>query len=370
MNNGFVKIPRTLIDLRAWKDNHPMLTPFEAYADLLQMAYYGREPQVRTFNHRQVTLHRGQFVGSRRYFMARWGWSEYQVRKALTKWADDGLLQTIQAEHTTIFTLLQADESTITQADTADPRPHSYPPTHPDQTHESPLFADTVDDKDTPNHPPTHPASHPNNKKIAKEEEGKLKPSKARASVRKSRVAFQPPTREQVEAYCMQQGIHTVDASRFVDYYEANGWHVGTHPMRSWQATVRNWHRRACDNGSRTFLASDHPTTIPSLTLQDLNTITTESSEPGKIRLPQTPNTITTHANPSPIPTTITSHPGSPAGSPAGSTAGSTAAPRIFPNTFTTAPITKRTACAEALVSYQARQARRVASMDAQEPDF
>lgn len=193
MNNGFVKIPRTLIDLRAWKDNHPVLTPFEAYADLLQMAYYGREPQVRTFNHRQVTLHRGQFVGSRRYFMARWGWSEYQVRKALTKWTEQGLLQTIQTEHTTIFTLLQADESTTTQAQRADPHPHSYPHTHPDQTHESPLFADTLDDKDAQNHPPTHPASHPNNKKKDKEEEAIVKPSKARASVRRSRTAFIPP---------------------------------------------------------------------------------------------------------------------------------------------------------------------------------
>lgn len=332
MNNGFVKIPRTLIDLRAWKDNHPVLTPFEAYADLLQMAYYGREPQVRTFNHRQVTLHRGQFVGSRRYFMTRWGWSEYQVRKALTKWAEQGLLQTIQAEHTTIFTLLQADESTTTQAQRADPHPHSYPHTHPDQTHESPLFADTLDDKDAQNHPPTHPASHPNNKKKDKEEEAIVKPSKARASVRRSRTAFIPPTREQVEAYCMQQGIHTVDASRFVDYYEANGWHVGTHPMRSWQATIRNWARRAWE------------TTLPSVvTTPTTNDLFTNPQDTN-------PNTITTHVNTHSINAVAQS---------------STAAPRLI-----TAPSTKRTACAEALISYQARQARRVASMDTQEPDF
>lgn len=338
MNNGFVKIPRSLIDIRAWKAHHPLLTPFEAYADLLQMAYYGREPQVRTFHRQQVTLSRGQFVGSRRYFMARWGWSEYQVRKALAQWAADGLLQTTQSDHTTIFTLLQADEGPTTQAPSDESHPAIYPPHHPAQEVEAPLFADTVVDTGDATHPPLHPTLHPNNKKISKEEEERetTPTTKARARVRKSRVAFQPPTREQVEAYCMQQGIHTVDASRFVDYYEANGWHVGTHPMRSWQATIRNWHRRACDNGSRTFLGSDHPTTIPSLTLQDLNI-------------------ITNHANPSPIPTTIASHP-----------AGSTAAPRLF----TTAPITKRTACAQALVSYQARQARRVASMDAQEPDF
>ena len=359
MNNGFVKIPRTLIDLRAWKDNHPMLTPFEAYADLLQMAYYGREPQVRTFNHRQVTLHRGQFVGSRRYFMARWGWSEYQVRKALTKWTEQGLLQTIQTEHTTIFTLLQADESPTTQAQTDDSRPHSYPHHHPDQATQSPLFADTLDEKGLENHPPTHPASHPNNKKKDKEEEAIVKPSKARASVRKSRAAFIPPTREQVEAYCMQQGIRSVDASRFVDYYEANGWHVGSHPMRSWQATIRNWARRAWDNGSRTFPGSDHLTTTSLFTLQDINTITPESSRPGKIHLPLTPNTITTHVN------THSINAVAQGSSTAGSTAGSTAAPR---STYPTS--TKRTACAEALVSYQARQARRVATMDAQEPDF
>lgn len=55
---------------------------------------------------------------------------------------------------------------------------------------------------------------------------------------------FAKPTLEQVEAYVKEQGF-TVDAQRFVDYYESNGWTInGKAKMKDWQATVRNWQRR------------------------------------------------------------------------------------------------------------------------------
>lgn len=55
---------------------------------------------------------------------------------------------------------------------------------------------------------------------------------------------FTKPTLEQVETYIKEQGF-TVDAQRFVDYYESNGWTInGKAKMKDWQATVRNWQRR------------------------------------------------------------------------------------------------------------------------------
>lgn len=54
---------------------------------------------------------------------------------------------------------------------------------------------------------------------------------------------FEKPTVEDVKAYC-QERHNSIDAERFVDYYEANGWMVGKSHMRDWRAAVRNWERR------------------------------------------------------------------------------------------------------------------------------
>lgn len=54
---------------------------------------------------------------------------------------------------------------------------------------------------------------------------------------------FTPPTIQDVKAYIIEKGYH-IDAERFIDYYEANGWKVGRNPMKDWKATVRNWARQ------------------------------------------------------------------------------------------------------------------------------
>lgn len=55
---------------------------------------------------------------------------------------------------------------------------------------------------------------------------------------------FTPPTPEEVSAYAAGKGHASFDATRFVSYYESNGWRVGRNPMRSWRAAVDNWARR------------------------------------------------------------------------------------------------------------------------------
>lgn len=54
---------------------------------------------------------------------------------------------------------------------------------------------------------------------------------------------FQPPTKEEVFDFCMENGLG-IDVDRFYDYYTSNGWKVGKNPMKDWQATVRNWARK------------------------------------------------------------------------------------------------------------------------------
>ena len=61
---------------------------------------------------------------------------------------------------------------------------------------------------------------------------------------------FKPPTLKEVEAYCQEKGL-CVNPEIFVDYYEGNGWKVGKNPMKSWQATLRNWNRRELKDSRR-----------------------------------------------------------------------------------------------------------------------
>jgi len=53
------------------------------------------------------------------------------------------------------------------------------------------------------------------------------------------------PTPAEVAAYAATIDYQALDASAFVDYYEARGWKFGNgKPVHSWQACVRTWKRR------------------------------------------------------------------------------------------------------------------------------
>lgn len=56
------------------------------------------------------------------------------------------------------------------------------------------------------------------------------------------RKRFTPPTFEEVKAYCDERQ-NNVDANKFIDYYESNGWMVGRNKMKDWKAAVRTWER-------------------------------------------------------------------------------------------------------------------------------
>lgn len=56
------------------------------------------------------------------------------------------------------------------------------------------------------------------------------------------RKRFTRPTFEEVEQYCHERN-NKVNAQRFLDYYDSNGWKVGKNPMKDWKAAVRNWER-------------------------------------------------------------------------------------------------------------------------------
>ena len=58
-----------------------------------------------------------------------------------------------------------------------------------------------------------------------------------------SSIKFEKPTLEEIKAYIEEKNLE-VDAERFLDYYESNGWKVGRNSMKDWKATLRNWGRK------------------------------------------------------------------------------------------------------------------------------
>lgn len=60
----------------------------------------------------------------------------------------------------------------------------------------------------------------------------------------KERGRFTPPTRAQVQQFCIDNSI-VIDIDSFIDYYTSNGWLVGGRShIKDWKAAVRNWQRR------------------------------------------------------------------------------------------------------------------------------
>ena len=52
-----------------------------------------------------------------------------------------------------------------------------------------------------------------------------------------------PPTLDEVRAYCQQTGLQ-FDPARFCDYNAARGWMLGNRPMTDWKAAARVWASR------------------------------------------------------------------------------------------------------------------------------
>lgn len=57
------------------------------------------------------------------------------------------------------------------------------------------------------------------------------------------RTAFVVPSLQEVKDYISEKG-YTVDAQRFIDFYESKGWMIGKNKMKDWRAAIRTWTRR------------------------------------------------------------------------------------------------------------------------------
>lgn len=83
----------------------------------------------------------------------------------------------------------------------------------------------------------------PQNKNINNKEKENIKEKPLKGLKEKPLTRFSQPTVEMVAEYCRERG-NSVDAQRFVDFYEAKGWKIGQNPMKDWKAAVRTWEQR------------------------------------------------------------------------------------------------------------------------------
>lgn len=68
---------------------------------------------------------------------------------------------------------------------------------------------------------------------------------------------FIKPTIEEIKDYCIYRK-NNVNAERFFNYYESNGWKVGKNPMKDWKAAVRTWENNN-NNGGNVATAPTQP---------------------------------------------------------------------------------------------------------------
>lgn len=71
---------------------------------------------------------------------------------------------------------------------------------------------------------------------------------------------FNPPSIEEVKAYCLERG-NRVDPEKWLNHYASNGWMVGKNKMKDWRAAVRTWESNQFSNGKATTLPFDPPKT-------------------------------------------------------------------------------------------------------------
>ena len=62
---------------------------------------------------------------------------------------------------------------------------------------------------------------------------------------------FKKPTIEEIKQYCIERN-NQIDAEKFYDYYESNGWKVGKNSMKNWKAAVRTWEKNKNDKCAKT----------------------------------------------------------------------------------------------------------------------
>ena len=407
MNNGYVSVPREFFDSIQWRRKR-IFTESEAYLDLLQMAYYGSEPTERMVGGRSFIVKRGQIITTASFLADRWGWKLRRVRYVLRALSVTSFVTSIVTSGRTIITVNQGytsncSEKSVTSFVTSivnnknnitkkkitkksvessvvcDTTPHAQAEGEVAEA-EVNQVAEVAAVAKVPEVATTEVAATEAVEVAAEAQPASIEPAsivpaaesipaaeaKPQPAARRRTPPMQRPTVWEVENFCRTQGLTLVDAQRFVDYYEANGWKVGRNPMRSWQAAARNWQRRELQYQQPAAMAAINQTNLftePNCANNHEHSYAVQPAHNGaklQQQLQQQSQQLQQQSQQQLQPQSQQLQP----------------QPRVFsyhpqPNLWQRQQCaTKASACAEALEQYAARQMRYFASMGTEEPDF
>lgn len=374
MNNGYVSVPREFFDTAQWRRKR-VFTQSEAYLDLLQMAYYGSEPIEREVGGAKVTVRSGQIAATQAYLGQRWEWSRYKVRHFIDSLCNKGTIHLYNTPTCSLITVYQdvtKDDAEIYHTPYHTPTAHNKNKITKKKITKKNVESSVVCDT-TPHAQAEGEVAEAEVSKVAEvattdvaateavevaAESVPAAETKPKPATRRRTPPMQRPTVWEVENFCRTQGLQLVDAQRFVDYYEANGWKVGRNPMRSWQAAARNWQRRELQYQQPAAMAAINQTNLftePNCANNHEHSYAVQPAHDGaKLQQPQLQQPLQQPQQPQ------LQQP----------------RPRVF--SYQSQPslwqrqqcATKAGACAEALEQYAARQMRYFASMGTEEPDF
>jgi len=86
-------------------------------------------------------------------------------------------------------------------------------------------------------------------KEKEKEQEKDQEKDKEKDKEKEKKKRFKKPTVQEIEMYCKERN-NSIDAQKFYDYYESNGWRIGGKaPMKDWKATIRTWEHNQRERG-------------------------------------------------------------------------------------------------------------------------
>ena len=402
MNNGYVSVPREFFDSIQWRRKR-IFTESEAYLDLLQMAYYGSEPTERMVGGAKVEICHGQLAAQQNYLTQRWGWTRYKVRRFFNflcahQFAhvfstptcsvisvyqgvtSDGTknfdtpFDTPFAHKTNKITKKKITKKNVESSVVCDTTPHAQAEGELAEA-EVNQVAEVAAVPEVPEVATTDVAAEAV-EVAAEAQPASIIPAaeavpaaeaKPQPAARRRTPPMQRPTVWEVENFCRTQGLTLVDAQRFVDYYEANGWKVGRNPMRSWQAAARNWQRRELQYQQPAAMAAINQTNLftePNCANNHEHSYAVQPAHNGakleQQQLQQQSQQLQQQSQQQLQPQSQQLQP----------------QPRVF--SYQSQPslwqrqqcTTKASACAEALEQYAARQMRYFASMGTEEPDF
>lgn len=91
---------------------------------------------------------------------------------------------------------------------------------------------------------------------------GETIPQKPKVNKRNSSALVSPPDRTAVQSYFLELKSTEIEADKFYNYFQSNGWKVGGKaPMQDWQAAARNWVLNApAFSKPQKVIATDQPT--------------------------------------------------------------------------------------------------------------